>query len=407
MLSLNKYAIYIPNKVNHPAYDLFYEEPPNNIRIIFNEQKYKNHLGYHETKKNYLNSHSIISKIIKISKNLFFNLLGFLNLPIVYPILPTNKLYYDYVLNNGLILSFKKSICYTEYIGSLVNFNDIILRSPISIKIIKKLLLSKRYEYVFVWSKTAKKILINFLRIPDEKISKFKVIYPTIVPKNYDIRNNKKIQLLFISSIAKTDIEFNFYMKGGKLVLQAFKELILKIKDLELTFIGYVPPKFKRIFEKIPNINFFLKLPYERILKLYEKADIFLFPTYADSFGFTFLEAMAYGLPIICLDNNSTASELVLNNKTGFVIETSQKFLYFPFSKYCPEWISQKKYYNNLRDYDDSIGLNNLIEKLEILIKNKELREKYGKNGRERIVNGNLSLEHRNKKLYNIFDKKI
>ena len=50
----------------------------------------------------------------------------------------------------------------------------------------------------------------------------------------------------------------------------------------------------------------------------------------------------------------------------------SQKFLYFPFSKYCPEWISQKKYYNNLRDYDDLIGLNNLIEKLEILIKNKK-----------------------------------
>ncbi|MFX1446394.1 MAG: glycosyltransferase family 4 protein, partial [Promethearchaeota archaeon] len=347
---------------------------------------------------------SVINTIIKLLKDLYFKVLYFFNLPVIYPIFPTNKFQYDFVLNNGLVLGFKKYICYIEYIGSLVNFNDKILNSRLSIKIIRRLLLSKRCKYVFFWSKAAKKILINFFNIPNNKVSKFKTIYPTIEPKKVFAKENKKTRLLFISSVAHFDKEFNFYMKGGKLILQAFNELNSRLNNIKLTFIGYVPPKFKKTFKNNQNIEFFLKLPYDQILKLYETSDIFLFPTYADSFGFTFLEAMSYGLPIICLNNNSAAPELVINNKTGFVLETSQEFLYFPFSKYCPDWITKKKYYLNLRKKDDLVGLKNLIEKLEILIQNKELREKFGKSGRERIVNGKLSLEYRNKKLFKLFN---
>jgi glycosyltransferase involved in cell wall biosynthesis len=169
-----------------------------------------------------------------------------------------------------------------------------------------------------------------------------------------------------------------------------------------LTYIGYIPQEY-RYFKKLPDVEFYLRVPYDSLMKLYSISDIFLFPTYADVFGFTFMEAMAYSLPIICINNNFTAPELVINGKTGYVVETSQKFLYFPFSKYCPDWISKMKYYKNLKEQDDVIGLKNLVEKLEILIRNKDLRYKLGRNGQERIISGDLSLKHRNNKLYKLF----
>jgi len=94
---------------------------------------------------------------------------------------------------------------------------------------------------------------------------------------------------------------------------------------------------------------------------------------------------------------------MVIDNKTGFIIETSQKFLYFPFFKYNPDWIAKKIWYKNLKKEDDVVGLNNLVKKLEILINNKDLREKFGENGRRRLVDGDLSITYRNKKLYDLF----
>jgi len=193
-------------------------------------------------------------------------------------------------------------------------------------------------------------------------------------------------------------------MKGGKLLLQAFEKLRQKYKNLELNYVGFVPQKYLKQFKKFLDIKFYLKLPYKKILEFYKNSDIFLFPTYGDVFGFTFIEAMAYGLPIIGINNNFATTELVINNETGFLIDTSQKFLRFPFFNYYPEWVGKRKFYDNLKKYDDFVGLENLIEKLEILIQDKSLREKFGEKGRNRLINGDLSIEYRNNKLYQLFN---
>ena len=85
------------------------------------------------------------------------------------------------------------------------------------------------------------------------------------------------------------------------------------------------------------------------------------------------------------------------------ISKTSQKFLAFPFSIYCPDWINEKMYYKNLKNEDDKVGLKNLVEKIEILIKDKELRERFGENGRQRLIDGDLSIKRRNEILCNLF----
>jgi len=49
-------------------------------------------------------------------------------------------------------------------------------------------------------------------------------------------------------------------------------------------------------------VNFTGAIPYEQIPKLYQEADVFVFPSLAESFGHPLVEAMASGLPVIASD---------------------------------------------------------------------------------------------------------
>ncbi len=407
MEKLSKKIIYVLDKSPHPALQILYNNPPENIKFVFKETK---SLSLEEAVVNKkirgiktYNSLNSYRKILFHLKNFLINLFEKLKVPVIIPVLPNRKLYYDYVWSTGLLLSHRKYISYIEYIGGIVKFNDIILTSRVSLKLIRKILLSKRCKYVFNWSESSRKMLIDVLKIPKDKQNKLITLYPITEPKTKNKRDNIKVRMLFVSSTNIEIKDFNFYMKGGKLTLQAFEELRIKFDNIELHYVGNIIEEYKEYYSKIEDIFFYKRMPYEKLAELYSNSDIFIFPTYGDTFGFTFIEAMSYGLPIVSINNNFAASELVIDNELGFLIDTSQKFLKFPFFKYCPEWISRKIYYNNLKKEDDLVGLKNIIEKLEILIQNKELREKFSNNAIKRITSGDLSLKNRNKMLFDLF----
>ncbi len=405
---LSKKIIYVLDRSPHPAFQILYNNPPKNIKFIFKEKKLLNleeAIVNRKLRENitYHNS-NLYRKIFFHLKKLLINLFEKLKVPVIIPVLPNRKLYYDYVWSTGLLLSHRKYISYIEYIGGIVKSNDIILTSRVSLKLIKKFLLSKRCKYVFNWSESSRKMLIDVLKIPKDKQNKLITLYPITEPKIKNKRDDIKVRMLFVSSTNIEINDLNFYMKGGKLTLQAFEELRKKFDNIELHYVGNVIEEYKERYSKIEDIFFYKRMPIEKLTELYSNSDIFIFPTYGDTFGFTFIEAMSFGLPIISINNNFAASEMVIDNETGFLINTSQKFLKFSFFKYCPEWISRRIYYQNLKKEDDIIGLKNLVEKLEILIQNKELREKFGRNGRKRISDGVLSKKNRNQLLFKLFE---
>lgn len=394
---MNKKVIFVPLKPRHRARKTLLSNPPKHIKYIIGKEEIKNtkvepiekHNGFFNKIRDF--SHIILKKI--------FSQFQFPNIEIK---LPDRKFYFDYYLKHGsLILSNKKFIVHQlEYIISLFNTKGRKLNSRLSLILLKTILLSNRCKYIFCMSEASKESAIKILNIPKKKQEKFQVIYPTVYPIKYKKDSNDNIvRLLYLS---RTHIFGNsFYWKGGKLVLQAFEKLKKKYDNIELVFNGYIPPEFKRHFEKISSIKFYADIPYEKVIDFYKKADIFLFPTYGDNFGFTFIEAMGYGLPIICINNHFASPELVLNNETGFLVDTSFKFLKYPFGIINYDWI--EKWKNVIKKEDDLVGLNNLVEKLKILIQNKELREKFGNNGRNRLIDGELSIKARNRKLNLLF----
>lgn len=101
--------------------------------------------------------------------------------------------------------------------------------------------------------------------------------------------------------------------------------------------------------------------------------DIFAFPTFysREAFPLVNLEAMQFSLPVVST-NEGGISEAVINDENGFIIEPK--------------------------------NVNQLAEKLELLIKNKDLREEMGRRGKERFLN-HYTLHHFEQNLKNVFDE--
>jgi len=118
------------------------------------------------------------------------------------------------------------------------------------------------------------------------------------------------------------------YWKGMHLGLAAFAHLLSTVPDARLTMVGKGPDdrRWHRSAEGLnilQNIDWVSWVPQTELKPLYRRHDVFLFPSLHDSSGTVILEAMAYGLPIVCLDLGGP--RVLVNNDFGRVISTGGK----------------------------------------------------------------------------------
>jgi glycosyltransferase involved in cell wall biosynthesis len=106
-------------------------------------------------------------------------------------------------------------------------------------------------------------------------------------------------------------------------------------------------PYLKEMKAMLPGGRFTGFLKGEALRRAYASADIFVFPSTTDTFGNVVLEAMGSGLPVIVTDQMGPR-ELVDHGRTGFIT----------------------------RDADD------FGDKLDILIRDKEKRQRMGRAAR-------------------------
>lgn len=170
--------------------------------------------------------------------------------------------------------------------------------------------------------------------------------------KNYE----RKISLLYIGVIKRT--------KGIIELLDATSLLIKRKNDIILNVVGKFESKeFEEevnIFIKKNNITnrvifHGVKVEREKYEIIYN-SDIFVFPTYfeSESFGNVIIEAMSFGKPIVATHWRGV-QEIVRENENGFLVP-----------------IKDSK---------------SLSEKIEILIKNEQLRNNFGRKSRALFIN--------------------
>ncbi|MEI6177874.1 MAG: glycosyltransferase family 4 protein [Verrucomicrobiota bacterium] len=114
--------------------------------------------------------------------------------------------------------------------------------------------------------------------------------------KSYDDSQRRPLRLVFVGQL--------IWLKGVDMAVEA---LAASGTDAVLHFIGGGP--FRKTIERLVRkrgldgrVTFSPHIPRAQVLRELGDHDVFLFPSLHDSGGFAVLEAMASGLPVICID---------------------------------------------------------------------------------------------------------
>lgn len=163
-----------------------------------------------------------------------------------------------------------------------------------------------------------------------------------------DRPKNSKVKILFIGRLIPR--------KGFQFVIQALPKLRTLAKrpfEIEVVGTGAHRHELDELAEKLQvseMIKYVGLVPYDKLEKSYQYADVFVLTSLSEGMPSVILEAMGCGLPIIASDVGGN-NEIVHEGENGYLIK------------------------------DNNIDL--LAEKLAFLINNEEEREKMGKHSRQ------------------------
>jgi len=141
----------------------------------------------------------------------------------------------------------------------------------------------------------------------------------------YPVLKDKKI-ILFLSRIDPG--------KGVDILINAYIRLARQRQDVFLLMVGPLSEKMKASLidllkkESCENRVFFTGLlSGAKKMEAYAASDIFVLPSYHESFGMAVIEAMACGLPVIISDKVGIHKEIKENN-AGLIITCNTESLY-------------------------------------------------------------------------------
>lgn len=146
--------------------------------------------------------------------------------------------------------------------------------------------LLEKAENIFCFSEKAKRGFNQLYHIPLNKLYVVGAganLYQYPGPR-LKVVDKEKLNVLFIGK--------DFYRKGGGTVLKIAE--FLPVHKFSFTIISNY-----RSVSNCKNVKFLQPLPKKEIIRFYEEADVFLFPTRFEPFGIVILEAMLFSLPII------------------------------------------------------------------------------------------------------------
>jgi len=291
--------------------------------------------------------------------------------------------------SRGIIpLTTKPWVMDIEHVHSFFGLNPRFIKNRFWKKFIENRLASKNCKAILCHCEATRQAFFHFLDCSRFK-EKIRVLYPSSEILPLKKPNHPKIRILSIVS--------DFECKAGPQILEAFSRLEKKYENIELWFRADVPRKFKEKYssKKIIYMGYLTQIiPREKLLiETYSQCDIFLYPTLADSFGYSLIDALVAGLPIIGT-NLFAVPEIVEHQKNGLVFDLPGYSLHEEFLQRYP--------LEKVKKNEEEI-IKKIEENLEILIKDEQLREKMGKESFRLISEGKFSLQERNKQLEKIY----
>lgn len=189
---------------------------------------------------------------------------------------------------------------------------------------VRKLMASSTHAFI-TNSHSGKSYLVQFLKAKNELV----FVRPYLVP---DIKylSQKKVNVKKLLADASRPIFLYVGLlinrKGLKYLIEAFARLRREgYESFTLVIVGDGPRRVE--FEKLAiekgidkHVKWMGWVDYSSLGCYFHSSDIFVFPTYEDTWGLVVLEAMAFGKPVIC-SQLAGAMEMVKNGENGFTFD--------------------------------------------------------------------------------------
>ncbi|MBC8435309.1 glycosyltransferase family 4 protein [archaeon] len=243
---------------------------------------------------------------------------------------------------------------------------------------ILRILESSNCKKIITWTEWARQEIIKLFPEIEEKVE---TVYPGIPFTKIKKQTRKagKIRLLFVSR--------SFYFKGGLYAVEVMDRLTKKYPNVEALVVSDVPKEILNKYSVNNKIKFLGMIPQKKLLdEIYPSSDIFVYPSFTDTFGFAIIEAMGFGLPVVSVGGHSR-KELIEDGKTGYVIEN-------PFGDTITMEDLEKLNIQTVK---------NLERKVEDLVLKKDLRNEMSFNCKKIVQDGKFSIDKRNKRLNEIY----
>lgn len=201
------------------------------------------------------------------------------------------------------------------------------------------------YLTLFYCDKTISELIVPTEKTKELFKEKYKVnrnvyVIPTgIEIEKFYLENNKNLNILEKRNslgIAKDDFVILFVGRIGTeknidLLLNGMNKLIKLSKKIKLLIIGDGPDMgyykeyvYKRKLGK--NVIFTGKVPWDSISEYYLIADIFATASVTETQGLTVIEAMAAGLPVVCI-NDESFTGTIMNNVDGIIFNNLEEYI--------------------------------------------------------------------------------
>lgn len=172
-------------------------------------------------------------------------------------------------------------------------------------------------DCIFVRTPETAKLLPMFARSRAIQYQEIGIDLPAKLGKVKRRDLTQPLSLLFVGRLLG--------LKGVHLAIRALSQVVANGVDVRLTIVG--TGSIKAFLDSVAasvgiqeRTDWIEHVPQEQLLQKYAEFDAFLFPSLHDSGGNVVLEAMAGGLPIICLDIGGPAT--LVNVDCAMVIST-------------------------------------------------------------------------------------
>lgn len=361
----------------HPLYETLISHPPDGVTYLPRQKP-----GGAEEYSLYGSSHSMLRQV----SDGFFNVL---DIPRYVPILRRCDLVHS--SRGFIVLGPNPFVVDVEHISSFVGMNHDRLKSERPRKLIAKALRSSRCGRILPHCRAAE-MSISLVTNDKTIIDKTSVVYPAVNVGLYPRSRHK-------SDVPTILFMGEYYWKGGRELLQACSQLA-QTQDFKVTYLSlrvHPPPGVVEKARAAFDLEFIRgPVPRKDLLdRIYPATDIFVMPTYIDTFGYAYLEAMACG--ISCIGTRHFAvPEIIENEATGILVKPPLTY-FDEYGRGHPEL--------NVEAADGADTVRELRDSIDRLLSSATLRMRMGAEGLKLVTTGKFSITRRNALLKEAYEE--